>query len=129
MEMWFKQLRAGRMVGLVVALMAVLALGISSTAAAAPTASAAASCSAPKYPGNGYFTSLKTSGTGCKRGKSVALGHYRCRVKKGRSGRCSSRVLGYSCRERRQSIATEFNSRVTCRRGSARVVFTFQQNT
>lgn len=129
MEMWLKQLRAGRMVGLMVAVLAILSVGLASSASAASTADASRSCSAPKYPGNGYFTSLSATGTGCSRGKSVALGHYRCRTKKGRSGRCSSRVLGYRCSERRQSIATEFNARVTCKRGSAKVVFTYQQNT
>jgi hypothetical protein len=38
-------------------------------------------------------------------------------------------VLGYSCSERRNTIPTEIDARVTCRRGSKRVVYTYQQNT
>jgi hypothetical protein len=38
-------------------------------------------------------------------------------------------VLGYHCTEYRQSIPTEIDSRVTCKRGTRRVVYTYQQNT
>lgn len=103
---------------------AVLALG-------ATQASAARNCTPPKYPGSGYFTSLKTTGVSCATGRKVALAHHRCRTEgKGRRGRCTRRVLRYRCTETRQSISTEFNSRVTCKRGTTRkVVFTYQQNT
>lgn len=95
----------------------------------APSAAEARTCSAPKYPGNGYFTSLSVSGTSCATGRSVALAYYRCRVKNGVRGRCTTRVLRYSCSERRTSISTQFEARVTCRRGGARVVHSYQQNT
>ena len=96
---------------------------------AAPATAAARSCSAPAYPGSGYFTSLKVSHVGCKAGRTVTLAHYRCRTEHGKKGRCKRRVHGYRCSERRNSIPTEINSRVTCKKGAKRVVYTYQQNT
>lgn len=110
-------------------LAAVAAIASATAGAAGPTAFAATkSCTPPKYPGNGYFTSLKVTGVGCTTGKRVTLAHYRCRVKNGKKGYCRSRVLGYKCSENRNSIPTEINSRVTCRNGSKKVVYTYQQN-
>jgi hypothetical protein len=100
-------------------------------AAPAP-AHAAGACSAPKYPGSGYFTSLRVSHTSCRTGRKVAVAHYRCRRKHGVRGRCRHRVLHFRCKEYRPSsgrIATQYNARVTCTRGSRRVVFVYQQNT
>ena len=98
-------------------------------AAALPSTAQAATCSTPKYPGSGYFTSLKVSGVSCSTGRSVTLSHYRCRTSSGPKGRCSRRVSGYRCSERRTTISTEINGRVTCKRGSRSVVYTYQQNT
>lgn len=97
--------------------------------ASPPTAAAARACKAPKYPGRGYFTSLTVTGASCRTGSKVALAHYRCRTASGRKGRCHRRVLGYSCSEKRKAIPTEFNARVTCRKGGAKVIYTYQQNT
>lgn len=94
-----------------------------------PTASAARACKAPDYPGQGYFTSLAVKRAGCRSGRKVTLAHYRCRTSSGRKGRCHRKVLGYACTEKRNSIPTEINSRVTCRKGATRVVYTYQQNT
>ncbi len=98
-------------------------------ALAAPGAAAAKTCSTPKYPGSGYFTSLSVKNTTCSKGKAVALAHYNCRTNKGRKGYCGRRVKGFKCTEKRQSISTQFDSRVTCVDGAKRVVFTYQQNT
>jgi hypothetical protein len=106
-----------------------LACAAAPASAAAPTASAAKSCSTPAYPGSGYFTSLSVKKVGCSKGRKVALAHYDCRTEKGRKGKCSRKVLGFGCTEKRNSIPTEFNSRVTCRSGAKRVVYTYQQNT
>ena len=89
----------------------------------------AKTCSAPKYPGSGYFTSLTVKGTSCATGRKLARAYYRCRTRSGRKGRCHRRVLRYSCRERRQTIPTEIDGKVTCRRGARRIVHTYQQNT
>jgi hypothetical protein len=103
-------------------------LAIGSSAGASPSAHASRSCTPPKYPGLGYFTSLQVSHVGCRGGKKVTLAYYRCRTKHGRRGHCHSRVLGYHCTEVRRSIPTQFNARVTCKRGAKRVVHTYQQN-
>ena len=89
---------------------------------------AAATCSPGSYPGQGYFTSLKGYHISCSGAKSVMRGHYRCRTKHGIKGRCSS-FNGWRCTETRRAIATEYNARVTCRKGSRKVVYTYQQNT
>jgi hypothetical protein len=106
---------------------------VAAPAVAAPaTAQAARACAPPKYPGSGYFTSLRVSGTSCSTGRKVALAHYRCRRAHGVRGYCRHRVLHFRCTESRPSSArtkTEYNARVTCKRGSRRVVFTYQQNT
>lgn len=114
-------------------LLFVLAAALSLVAAtavahASVNAQAAGTCSTPKYPGSGYFTSLSVKGTSCKTGRKLALAYYRCRTARSRAGRCRKKVLRYSCSERRQSIATEIDGKVTCRRGSKRIVHTYQQN-
>jgi hypothetical protein len=86
-------------------------------------------CAAPKYPGSGYFTSLTVSGVSCATGRKVTLAYYRCRIRHGVKGRCTSRVLGYTCRETRYSIPTEFDARVICRQPGKKVVHTYQQFT
>ena len=84
----------------------------------------------PAYPGSGYFTSLKTKHVGCKTGRKVTLAHYNCRTAHGKKGRCKHKVLRYSCTEKRFGvIATEYNARVTCKRGAKRVIYVYQQNT
>ncbi len=97
--------------------------------AAAPAAHATKRCKSPTYPGLGYFTSLSVTGTSCATAGKVAVAYYRCRLKHGVKGRCRSKVLGYTCSEKRNSIPTEIDARVTCRKGSRRVVHTYQQNT
>jgi hypothetical protein len=112
---------------LVIATAAAALLAIGATAAnAGPSAQAARSCKAPSYPGQGYFTSLQVFHVSCATGKRVTLAHYHCRVKHGRKGRCGS-VLHYRCSESRRTIPTEYTSRVTCKRGSRKVVYTYEQ--
>jgi hypothetical protein len=115
-----------RSLALAAALAALLAIG-ATAAGANPAAHAARTCKAPKYPGQGYFTRLTVAHVSCATGKRVVLAHYRCRIKHGRKGRCPS-VLGYRCTEVRNSIATEYTSRTTCKRGARRVNFFYQQN-
>lgn len=102
--------------------------GAGAGAGATPVAAAATSCKPPKYPGEGYFTSLAVTNASCTRGSKLALAFYRCRTKNGRKGRCTKKVLGFSCTEKRTSIPTEINGRVTCKNGSVRIVHTYQQN-
>ncbi len=119
------------------ALLAPAALPAATASAASPRALAAThSCSLtrnghqePKYPGLGYFTYLSVSGTSCSNGDKLIVAYYHCRLKHGASGTCHSTVLGYTCHEKRESIPTEIDARVTCKRDSATIVHNFQQDT
>ena len=98
-------------------------------ASASPVASAAKTCTPPKYPGSGYFTSLSVTGTSCSTGIKIAKAYYKCRTARTAvKGRCVKKVDGYSCRETRKSIATEINAKVTCKKGKATVKHSYQQN-
>jgi hypothetical protein len=109
------------------ALLAVV-LAASAHAAPAPVARAAKTCQPPKYPSSGYFTSLKVTHVSCATGRKLALAYFHCRTKSGLAGRCHRHVMRYACKETRNSIATEIDARVTCRRGSRVIVHTYQQN-
>ncbi len=97
-------------------------------------------CSPPQYPDTsrgGYFSQLRVSGysrrSACRSGRRLALAYYRCRVRRGGiRGNCSGRTVNrLRCRERRDpdlQSRTEINARVTCRRGSRRIVHVYQQN-
>jgi hypothetical protein len=98
-------------------------------APSAHAAHAATTCKPPKYPGTGYFTSLSVSHTSCTTGKKFVVAYYKCRLKHGKAGRCTSHVMGYSCKETRNTIPTEIDARVTCKDGSKRITHTYQQNT
>lgn len=113
-----------RSLALAAALVALLALG--ATAGARPTAHAAGTCAAGKYPGQGYFQRLTVSRVSCTTGRRVMRAHYACRTRHGRKGFCPS-VLGYRCKEIRNAISTEYNARVTCTSGVRRVVYFYQQ--
>jgi hypothetical protein len=107
----------------------VVPLGVATeSSGAGALARSAAKCSPPKYPGHGYFSSLSVSGTSCATGRQLVVSFYRCRLKHGAAGRCRSHVLGFTCTERRQSIPTELDARVTCHRGHATVIHTYQQD-
>lgn len=109
-----------RLAGFVVALAFLVAL---------PASAQAATCTPPKYPDSGYFTSLKATKTSCADARKVALAFHECRTKKSVSGRCAAKVRRYTCTEKRTTIATEINGRVTCKYGSRKVELTYQQNT
>jgi hypothetical protein len=109
---------------------AVPVLAADTAATASPiTASAAATCSKTvKYPGVGYFTSLKVTRVSCTTGIKVMKDHYKCRTKTRKTGYCS-RVDGYKCTERRVKSAIEYDARVTCTRsGGKKVVYTYSQD-
>ena len=72
----------------------------------------------PAYPGSGYFTSLKVSHVGCKAGRTVTLAHYRCRTENGARAAASGACAATAAPSARNSIPTEINSRVTCKKGA-----------
>jgi hypothetical protein len=95
------------------------------------TASAATCDGMPAYPSSkgGYFQTLSVTKISCKTGKSLMKSHYSCRVKHGIKGKCTA-VRGYRCTEKRGlAIPTEYSAAVTCKRGSKRFVYSYQQNT
>lgn len=102
--------------------------------AAVPQLAEAATCnvrSKERTLGPTYTTSLTVTRTSCRSGEKLVRSYYRCRVAAGgKKGTCRKRVLGYSCKERRSNvIRTQFDAKVTCRKGSARVVHTYTQFT
>ncbi len=111
-----------RLAGFVLALALLVAL---------PASAQAATCTPPKYPDSGYFTSLKATKVSCGEAGKVAVAFHKCRTKRSVSGRCSTRtkIRNFSCRETRTTISPEINGRVKCTRGSRKVEFTYQQNT
>ena len=112
-----------------VAALAALTFAAVAAFAGTPPAAHAASCHTPKYPGQGYFTSLDVTKVSCARGSKVAVAYYKCRIKKGKAARCTNKVLGYSCKEtKRVKIPTELDARVSCTLGARKVVHTYQQN-
>jgi hypothetical protein len=120
--------RRGTRLGML-ALVASLLIAAGAPATSGPRVHAARTCSVPRYPGSGYFTSLTVTRTTCATGRRVALAYYRCRIKHGRAGRCHHAVLRFTCREIRMSIPTEIDARVTCRHLRQRIVHTYQQDT
>ncbi len=113
-----------------IALAALAATG-GAAASVTPVQRASQTCTPPKYPGSGYFTGkIRVTNISCSYGKKFVVSYYKCRTKngKGPKGRCTTKVSGFSCTEKRESIATEIDARVTCRRGTQRIVHTYQQN-
>ena len=97
---------------------------------ALPASAQAATCTPPKYPDSGYFTSLKATRVSCSEASKVALAFHRCRTRTSEKGRCTSKVRKFTCRETRTTISTEINGRVTCSRsGGKKVTLTYQHNT
>lgn len=111
-----------------IVLLAAVCAAVVAPVAAAAAGAAAGTCPLPSYPGSGYFTSLTVKLTTCAAGRTLAVAYYRCRTRHGRKGRCTTSVLKYRCTEKRTSIPTQIDARVTCRRGSATVTHTYQQN-
>jgi hypothetical protein len=106
--------------------------------AAAPGGSAASlkpcAFSVPKSESLGatYVTKVKAQGVTCSAAAAVAKSFNACRHKKGISGRCTTKVKGFSCTDTRpadEKIPTQFNGHVKCKSGSKRVNFDYQQNT
>jgi hypothetical protein len=101
---------------------------------AAPATPASTGCQKGKERtlGATYVTKLTTRGTSCATGRTVVKAFHACRKKHGVTGRCTSKVKGYSCTEKRPAalkIPTQFTGRVTCKSGSKRVIQEYQQDT
>jgi hypothetical protein len=109
--------------------------GVSSPAVAATKTCKSRSTKYPNANPGGYFTSLKVTGVSCSSGAKLMLAHYKCRRAHGQGieGTCkASKVNGMKCTESRPAsgrlAGQEYNAKVTCKSGSKKVVFTYQQN-
>lgn len=116
--------------------LAVTAAAVVAVLAVPAAASAATSCRLSLKTARGmgptYVTRLKVTGTSCANAIKVTRAFHACRLKKGKRGRCTTTVLGYSCTDRRpasESIPTQFTGHVTCKRGGARITHDYQQDT
>lgn len=116
--------------------LSVLALcaGFAPTASAAePTARASKACkltlSQQRNAGATYLVQLSVSGVSCSTGLKVEKAWQACRRRTAGRMTCRKRVLRYSCK---QSILaksrTQYDARVTCKRGSRVVKFVYTQN-
>jgi hypothetical protein len=121
---------------------AALAVAVLAAAAFVPASASAASCGLSadeEYHRAGkslptYTRSLKVSGGAkCATGHKLIKAYYKCRVaapSPGKKGRCTKKVMRYSCSEKRSNvIKTQFDARVTCRKGKARIVSDYTQFT
>ena len=129
--------RSHRLVRVAVLSACLLAVGL---VGAQPSSARTFACSTPEEPAGlngGYFSNLRVSGyssrsSACRRGRRLVLAYYRCRRARGVRGACHGRTInGLRCSERRNpdlQSRTEVNGRVTCRRGSRRIVHVYQQN-
>ena len=110
------------------ALGAMLAFPAGSATAEAPTATVSKSCSVgdSRSYGTTYVLKISTRNVTCRKARRVVRAFHACRP--GKAGRCGRRVLRFRCSENRfNSTSTQYDSRVTCRRGGKRVWHTYTQ--
>jgi hypothetical protein len=84
---------------------------------------------ANKY-GPSYLRKLKVKSVSCTTAKSFVKAYYKCRTSggKGKAGKCTKKVNGYSCTEKRSNvIPTSFDAKVSCKNGSKRIYHEYQQ--
>ncbi len=133
-------LRFIRIPTLAVLALVALTLAAVTTASAKPVARATKTCSPPIKNGlaylpdsSGYFTSaIKLRKVSCAYARKFVVSYWRCRTKSGKhpAGRCTTKVKGFSCKEKAgPRTDVELNATVTCRRGGTqRIVHSYQQN-
>ena len=112
----------------------VLALGVLVALALAPEASAARCDVSGKERrfGPTYVTAISTARVSCRTAETVVRAFHRCRRagRTGSRGRCRRSVARYRCSERvLRTAPTQFDSRVTCRRGARRITHEYTQFT
>jgi hypothetical protein len=117
---------------LVVALCAAMLAAGSATASTGPVAHASAKCNISgkeRSLGATYVTSVTATRISCSSALKVVKAFHKCRKANGPAGRCVKRVSGYACSEKREAIATQFDARATCKKGSRTIVQQYTQNT
>ena len=111
----------------------ILLFAVPVAAQARPTATASKSCNISgkeRSFGVTYVTSLSAKGTSCGKAKGVVKAYHSCRHEKGKAGKCSKKVKGYSCSEgKRSSSPIQYDAKVTCTNGSKTVKHSYTQDT
>lgn len=104
--------------------------------AAAPASAATKSCKQEikgkeRKLGATYVTVVKVTGVSCSTGFGVVKSFNGCRRSNGGAdGRCTKKVKGYKCTEgKRLKGPLSYDADVTCKTGSKRIAFHYQQNT
>jgi hypothetical protein len=115
------------------ALVLIALVAATGAGAASPQVHAARSCHLSthdqRHLGASYVTSLSVRHTSCSNGKAVVRAYQKCRRAHGWRGKCGHRVKGYSCKRHiLDSVSTQYDAKVTCRRGGKRVWHTYTQN-
>ncbi|MGI8803659.1 MAG: hypothetical protein ACR2KV_16085 [Solirubrobacteraceae bacterium] len=98
----------------------ILPLGIAgASAGASPVARSAAGCSKLQTPdfSGGYALSTTVKGVGCGTVHGVEAGWETCRLKHGRKGVCHTKILGFTCHEKRMSSPVSIDATLACKHG------------
>lgn len=97
---------------------------------------AATSCHLSSYEqrhlGTSYVLNVKKKRVSCAKAKKVVKAYHKCRHRSGGAdGRCHRKVArGWKCSETRlNQIPTQYDARMTCKKGRARVWSTYTQFT
>jgi hypothetical protein len=114
-------------------LLAGLPIAASGGSADTPIAQAAKGCSIKgqqRSLGVTYVLTLRVRVTKCGDAKRVVRAYHACRHRQGRAGRCTGKVLGYRCSERRlDQSPTQYDARARCTKGGREVFHIYTQNT
>ena len=123
-------LMAKRMLLAIGVVTALLAIAVGSSAHAASSTTCDVRKDGRKL-GTTYVTSLKVSHVSCAAAKRLVKAFHACRrANGGVKGRCTKRVSGYRCTERRgNTIPTQYSAKVTCTRSPRSVRFNYTQYT
>jgi hypothetical protein len=127
---------------LAVAATALVPAGAPAAPSSAPVATAASTCKLTAdeqyHRANNrlptYTRKLTASGGAtCSTAHKFIKAYYKCRVaapSSGKKGRCTSKVMGYSCTEKRSNvISSQFDASVSCKNGRARITTQYTQFT
>jgi hypothetical protein len=114
--------------------LSVLVLAFTGSAnASTPTASAAKTChltsSQQRHSGSTYLVQLKVSRVSCSTGLKVEKAWQSCRRSTAGKTTCRKSALGYRCSQKvLDSSKTQYDAKVTCKRGARVVTFIYTQN-
>jgi hypothetical protein len=127
-----------RIAPLAVAVLSAAVLAAPAASGAASTTTCKLSAAKARHLGPTYVATpegqarFSVVGTSCASGEKVIKAFHACRLKKGKEGRCTTKVLGYSCTDKRPAALRSplsFDGDVTCRSAAKRVTHHYTQNT